>query len=111
MEKRRARRYEFRIKAQIHAEATEALSGPLEGWTRDVSAKGLFLELDQTLAVGTQMQLHLELPAEVTGKPVTLRCTSRVARVVKESGRQVGVGAFIESYEFIGIMEKQDKLQ
>lgn len=106
MDQRRANRYAFRMKAKVQTVGTSPLSQPIETWTRDVSAKGLFLELDQPMAEGTQIQLTLQLPAEVTGKPVMLRCVSRVVRVVAETKDRVGVGAVIESYEFVRSVEE-----
>lgn len=101
MERRRASRYALRMKARVHSVGTSALPAPIETWTRDVSAKGLFLEMEEPPAIGTRMQLMLQLPAEVIGRPVLLRCVSRVVRVVSEEGKKLGVGAAIESYEFI----------
>lgn len=54
---------------------------PVHTWTRDVSSKGLFLEMDQPLQQGTRILLTLHLPAEITGRPVLMRCVSRVVRV------------------------------
>ena len=108
IEQRRTNRYAFRMRARVQSVGTASLAEPIETWTRDVSAKGIFLELSQPLVEGTRMQLTLQLPAEVTGKPVMLRCVSRVVRVVGESDNKVGVGAVIESYEFIRNMEQKD---
>ena len=94
------------MKARVQSMGTAALEEPIDTWTRDVSAKGIFLELSEPLEECTRMQLTLQLPAEVTGKPVLLRCVSRVVRVVGESGDRVGVGAVIESYEFIRPLEQ-----
>ena len=106
MDKRRANRYSFRMKAQVDSMGTGELPDPIETWTRDVSSKGLFLELDQPLDEGTRMNLTLQLPSEVTGKPVLLRCLSRVVRVIAEGEHRVGVGAVIENYEFVRTPEE-----
>ena len=106
MDKRRANRYSFRMKAQVDWVGTSELTEPIETWTRDVSSKGLFLELDQPLSEGTRVQLTLQLPSEVTGKPVLLRCVSRVVRVVHEGEKRIGVGAIIENYEFVRTAEE-----
>jgi len=111
MDKRHAKRYTFRVKAQIQAAGAEDLARPIETWTRDVSARGVFLEMEQPLAAGTRARLNLELPALVTGRPVMLRCTARVVRVAQEPGGRVGVGAVIENYEFIRTVEKPDQVQ
>ncbi len=94
------------MKARVQAVGESSLSQPIETWTRDVSAKGLFLELDKPMVEGTQIHLTLQLPAEVTGKPVMLRCISRVVRVVPQAKERVGIGAVIESYEFIRSSEE-----
>ena len=106
MDKRRANRYSFRMKAQVDSVGTGELTEPIDTWTRDVSSKGLFLELDQPLDEGTRVQLTLQLPSEVTGKPVLLRCLSRVVRVVHEGEHRIGVGAIIENYEFVRTAEE-----
>jgi hypothetical protein len=106
MDKRRANRYSFRMKAQVDSMGTGELPGTIDTWTRDVSSKGLFLELDQPLDEGTQINLTLQLPSEVTGKPVLLRCLSRVVRVIEEGEHRVGVGAVIENYEFVRTPEE-----
>lgn len=106
-EQRRTNRYSFRMKAQVQSVGPATLEEPIETWTRDVSAKGIFLEMNQPLAEGTRMQLTLQLPAEVTGKPVMLRCVSRVVRIVGDSGDRIGVGAVIESYEFVRSAEQE----
>lgn len=106
MDQRRSSRYAFRMKAKVQSVGTESLPEPLETWTRDVSAKGIFIELDQKLEEGTRMQLTLQLPSEVTGRPVMLRCVSRVVRVVGADSGRIGVGAVIESYEFVRTIEQ-----
>ncbi len=100
MERRAANRYELRMKANIHAVGTRALLTPLETWTRDVSAKGMLLEMEEPPTAGTRLRIVVQLPAEVVGTPVVLNCIARVVRVVTSSDGRLGVGAAIESYEF-----------
>jgi len=102
--KRQAERHEFRMKAQVQPLEVKAFR-PVHTWTQDVSSKGLFLEIDQPLQHGTRVLLTLELPAEVTGKPVLMRCVSRVVRVVNRPNRKFGVGTVIESYELVRKLE------
>lgn len=101
MERRRANRYALRMKARVDSLGSSTLPSPIETWTRDVSAKGFFLEMEQPPAVGTRMKSILQLPAEVIGKPVLLRCMARVVRIVEQENGKLGVGAVIESYEFL----------
>jgi len=100
MDRRQSRRYPFRMKAKVHSVGSRSLPDSIETWTRDVSSKGVFLEFDDPLELGTRLYLTLDLPAEVIGKPVILKCIARVVRVVREGG-QIGVGSLIERYEFV----------
>jgi hypothetical protein len=88
------------MKASVHSVGSRTLPEAFETQTRDVSSKGIFLEFDEPPEVGTRLAVTIELPAEVIGKRVVLKCIARVMRIVREDGR-LGVGSFIERYEFV----------
>jgi hypothetical protein len=98
MDRRRANRYAIRMRAKVDSLGNRPLPTPLETWTRDVSAKGMLLEMQQPPEIGTRMKIVLHLPAEVVGRPVLLRCIARVVRLVETESGRLGVGAVIESY-------------
>lgn len=100
MERRRANRYALRMKANVHSFGARALPMPIETWTRDVSARGMLLEMEEPPTAGTRLSIALQLPAEVVGAPVVLNCIARVVRVVTSSDGKLSVGAVIENYEF-----------
>ncbi len=102
IERRRSTRYGFRLDARIQAVGPQPLPSPIETITHDISSKGLLLEMDQPLEIGSRIQVTLDLPAEVVGRPVQLRCISRIVRLepVATEGK-IGVGAQIERYEFM----------
>lgn len=101
MDRRRANRYAIRMRAKVDTLGSRPLPTPLETWTCDVSAKGMLLEMEQPPEIGTRMKIALQLPAEVVGRPVLLRCIARVVRRVDTESGRIAVGAVIENYEFV----------
>ena len=99
MERRKSSRYAYKLKAKVQSVESKSLANPIETWTRDVNSKGLALNARKRLAKGTRVQVALQLPPEVTGRPVLLWCVCRVVRV---SGW--GVGVVIESYEHVAAL-------
>lgn len=105
MNQRQAKRVAFRMKAEVQPFEPKTLPRPIQTWTRDVSSKGLLLEMNHPLERGARVRLTMQLPAEVAGKPVLMRCISRVVRVVAKGSRKFGVGTVIESYELVRKLE------
>ncbi len=103
-ERRTARRYDLSLPVIIRL-PIEKQGLPRNGKTRDISTRGVYFVLDQDLSSGTELDITLTLPAEVTrGSQVFIRATGKVVRVEKrpENGAQrVGVAAVIERYEII----------
>src|SRR5262249_60639947 len=72
-----------------------------------LSAAGVYIMADPTLAVGSPIEFDITLPANVLGTPadVEVHCTGRVIR--KESGstgkkkKKSGVACVIDQYQFI----------
>ena len=75
------------------------------GKTRDISTRGVYFILENDLNAGSELDLTMTLPAEITGgTEVFIRAIGKVVRVEKrpENGHQhVGVAAVIERYEII----------
>ncbi len=70
--------------------------------TRDVSSGGVYFELQEPPQPGSQLEFILTLPVEITlTGPVQIRCVGKVIRVDRGVGRQVGVAATIDRYEFV----------
>ncbi len=55
------------------------------GTTRDISATGIFFEIDDEHSEGSEIQFEVEL--NTPGGPLKLVCSGQVVRVVKEGGR------------------------
>ena len=100
-ERRNARRYDLSLPiiVRIPAELTDLQ----EGKTRDISTRGLYFVTEQDLQAGSELDITLTLPSEIThGSEVFVR--GKVVRVEPRTEGQsvrVGVAAVIERYDII----------
>jgi c-di-GMP-binding flagellar brake protein YcgR len=103
-ERRTARRYDLSLPVIIRLPAEKEISSR-HGKTRDISTRGVYFMIDQDLSAGTEIDITLTLPSEVTsGSEVFVRAMGKVVRLEKkpENGSsRVGVAAVIERYEII----------
>ena len=103
-ERRTARRYDLSLPVMIRMPIEQEVSSRT-GKTRDISTRGVYFLVDNNLSAGTELDLTMTLPAEVTGvTEVFIRAIGKVVRVENrpETGDQrVGVAAVIERYEII----------
>jgi PilZ domain len=72
-------------------------SGDIQGagFTQDLSSRGVFLFTEAAVIEGSEIELTLRMPSEITlGENMRVRCRGRVLRVVKPpaSGAQNGTG-------------------
>jgi c-di-GMP-binding flagellar brake protein YcgR len=103
-ERRTARRYDLTLPVIIRTSA-ERVSDSQEGKTRDISTRGLYFVFDQNLEAGSELDITLTLPAEIThGTEVLVRAMGRVVRVERrneDGSTRMGVAAVIERYDII----------
>jgi hypothetical protein len=103
-EQRKAGRYDLSLPVIIRVRA-EKKSASRQGKTRDVSTSGVYFTIDQDLNAGTELDITLTLPSEVTrGSEVFIRARGMAVRVEKKPedvSSRFGVAAVIERYEFI----------
>jgi len=103
-ERRTARRYDLSLPVIIRI-PTERFVDTQKGKTRDISTRGLYFVLEQDLEAGSELDITLTLPAEITqGSEVFVRALGKVVRVEKrlEDGTaRLGVAAVIERYDII----------
>lgn len=82
---------------RIHLTVPVSMEG-LSGITRDISAGGLFLEIDSNLTIGSQVNISIELSA--FDKKAKFLCKGNVIR--KEGqGEHVGIGVEIADLSII----------
>ena len=98
-EQRSIRRFNMQLPVTVQSrEGGETI----EGTTRDVSARGVFILLDSELAENSPLEFTLTLPPEITmTRSVRVHCTGKVLRVSRQATGAVGVVAMIDNYRFV----------
>lgn len=72
------------------------------GYTRDLSTSGVFLYTASRIAEGTELELVLVLPADLTfGEKRWVCCQTTVVRVEEKPGQPFGVAARIRRFEVL----------
>jgi c-di-GMP-binding flagellar brake protein YcgR len=103
-ERRTARRYDLSLPIIIRVPTERELASQ-QGKTRDVSTHGLYFVVEQNLEAGSELDLTLTLPAEIThGTEVFVRALGKVVRVerrMEDGNTRMGVAAVIERYDII----------
>ncbi|MGH9580051.1 MAG: PilZ domain-containing protein [Terriglobales bacterium] len=70
-------------------------------FTKNVSANGVFFLMDSQIGIGSEIEVVMVLPPEVTmTEPISVQCQARVVRVEPTSNSRVGIAATIHHYEF-----------
>jgi len=103
-ERRSTRRYDLSLPIIVRVPAERALDSQ-HGKTRDISTRGLYFVVDQNLESGSQLDLTMTLPAEITnGSEVFVRALGKVVRVerrMEDGSTRMGVAAVIERYDIV----------
>lgn len=103
-ERRTARRYDLSLPILIRI-PTERVADTQKGKTRDISTRGLYFVLDQDMQPGSELDITLTLPAEITrGAEVFVHAYGKVVRVeprIEEGNARMGVAAVIQRYDII----------
>jgi PilZ domain len=101
-ERRTTRRYDLSLPVVIRVPAERALDSQ-QGKTRDVSTRGVYFVVDQNMESGSQLDITLTLPAEIThGSEVLIRALGKVVRVerrMEDGNARMGIAAVIERYD------------
>jgi hypothetical protein len=100
-ERRVMRRFDMRLPAMV--KVADGSVDELLTETQNVSARGVFLYLDRTLAAGARIHVTLTFPPHVTlTEPLRVRFRARVVRVETPlPASRIGIAAVIEEYEFL----------
>jgi len=103
-ERRTTRRYDLSLPVIIRI-PTERQVDSQEGKTRDISTRGLYFVIGQDFEAGSELDITLTLPAEIThGTEVFVRAMGKVVRVerrMEDGTARMGVAAVIERYDII----------
>jgi hypothetical protein len=104
-ERRASQRYELSLPIMVclaHERPTQFFSGQV----LNISTTGVYFELGEALAPGTELLLTLSLPIEITkGQKVLVRASGRVLRVDTKGHKGMttmhGIASRIERYDII----------
>lgn len=103
-ERRTARRYDLSLPVIIRIPA-EQEEDSQEGKTRDISTRGLYFVIEQDMEAGSELDITLTLPSEIThGTEVFVRAQGKVVRVERRTDDgtpRMGIAAVIERYDII----------
>jgi c-di-GMP-binding flagellar brake protein YcgR len=103
-ERRSARRYDLSLPIMIRT-AMQGSAETQKGKTRDISTRGLYFVIDHDLRGGSDLDIMLTLPPELTnGDEVLVKAAGKVVRVedrVEEGNIRRGVAAIIERYDIM----------
>jgi PilZ domain len=95
------RRSGTRIATRIPTRLRTSQGAELPAQTRDVSANGVFLYTNSRMEKGTDLELVLILPPELTsGEKCWVCCQATVVRV-EEDGSEFGVAAQIRRMDIL----------
>ena len=91
------RRSTDRLKTQVPVTINVKDAGKLTGQSRDLSLGGIFLYTDHAFETGSELEMVLVLPAELTGgQKQWVCCRGAVIRVEKATGGGFGVAARLD---------------
>jgi c-di-GMP-binding flagellar brake protein YcgR len=103
-ERRNARRYDLSLPVLIRA-AAQGVAETQKGKTRDISTRGLYFVIDQDVRDGSDLDIMLTLPSEMTnGDDVLVKASGKVVRVeelLEDGSLRKGVAAVIERYDIM----------
>jgi hypothetical protein len=103
-ERRVARRYDLSLPVMVRIPAP-GFAGTQSGRTRDISTKGLYFVIDQEVRAGSNLDIMLTLPKEMTnGEEVLVKASGKIVRVesrMEDGNERRGVAAVIERYDIM----------
>src|SRR5690349_1305913 len=84
------------------------------GFTQDLSSRGVFFLTDAPLTEGSEIELTLRMPSEITlGESMPVRCRGRILRIVRpvagtpklpdtdRTETKIGVAVRFDGYEYL----------
>lgn len=78
------------------------IPSPFQTETANVSARGIFFYIERWMKEGSQVDVTMAFPPQVTlADPLRVRFLARIVRVEPQVGTWMGVAAAIEEYEFL----------
>lgn len=109
VERRVAQRFPYLLPTSFR-QIKDGIEGA--GFTQDLSSRGVFFLTDAPLSEGSEIEVTLRMPSEITlGPSMPVRCKGRILRVVgpgsggaggsSPAHTKVGVAVRLECYEYL----------
>ena len=103
-ERRSARRYDLSLPIMIRI-LSQGFAETQSGKTRDISTRGLYFVIDQDVRAGSELDIMLTLPREMTnGDDVMVKASGKIVRVesrIEDGNARQGVAAVIQRYDIM----------
>lgn len=103
-ERRGARRYDLSLPVMVRIPA-QGPAATQNGRTRDISTRGLYFVIDDDVSAGSDLDIMLTLPSEMTnGEEVLVKASGKIVRVeprIEDGTERQGVAAVIERYDIM----------
>jgi hypothetical protein len=103
-ERRVVRRYDLSLPVMVRIPA-QGVAETQSGRTRDISTKGLYFVIDREVRAGSNLDIMLTLPKEMTnGEEVLVKASGKIVRVesrMEDGDERLGVAAVIERYDIM----------
>lgn len=110
VERRVAQRFPYLLPTSFR-QIKDGIEGT--GFTQDLSSRGVFFLTDAPLSEGSEIEITLRMPSEITlGPNMPVRCKGRILRVVgpgswnaagvsNAAQTKIGVAVRLECYEYL----------
>jgi len=112
VERRVGQRFPY-VLAVSFRQATDSIEGM--AFTQDLSSRGVFFFTDAPLSEGSEIELTLRMPSEITlGESMPVRCRGRILRIVRPAAApskalpdadrtetKIGVAVRFDGYEYL----------
>lgn len=85
------------LRAERHSVAIPMSLGPTSGVVTDISATGVYFEIDQKQELGSEINFTLDL--DTPGGMIQVQCRAKIVRLEEKSGR-IGIGAIVHDTSF-----------
>jgi hypothetical protein len=98
-----SRRYSIKCACAVKKRSRRASSdeSPMQAETQNISNRGLFFTITGKWEIGDTIQCELQLPAIFPGKTNRVSCQGKIARIIEQPDGTIGIGATIESFQFV----------
>lgn len=99
-ERRSLTRFPLQLSVKIQISSTDAV---IFAETKNISAGGVYMYTHSQLELGSELELSLGLPPELTqsASMIDIACRAKVLRIDKDSDGRTGIAAEIYSYDFL----------